>query len=135
MVSLNFIFNIIDFTKIDFTEVYHKYFFYQYVVTVMKNEVYFGVVITASHVTLSLQWDDEYACIPAGVHGDCNAFWVTIFLVQFFWFQFCYIVKVFKFFLVLVLLQVKERPEEKTGSHWKPVQEQQVQRDQDKVLV
>jgi hypothetical protein len=28
MVSLNFIFNIIDFTKIDFTEVYIKYFFY-----------------------------------------------------------------------------------------------------------
>jgi hypothetical protein len=31
MVSLNFIFNIIDFTKIDFTEVYNKYFFFQYV--------------------------------------------------------------------------------------------------------
>ncbi len=58
--SLNFIFNIIDFTKIDFTEVYIKYFFTNYVVTVMKNEVYFGVVIVtagihqSSHVTLVL---------------------------------------------------------------------------------
>jgi flagellar basal body-associated protein FliL len=40
--------------------------------------------------------------------------------------------------VVIVLLQVKERLEEKTESHWMPVQQNQVhqvQRNQDKALV
>ncbi len=88
MFSLNFIFNIIDFTKIDFTEVYIKYFFTYYVVTVMKNEVYFGVVIVtagihqSSHVTLVLiemmsMLASQLGSMGPAMHSEWRYFWFS----------------------------------------------------------